>query len=935
MRFGILGALTVWRDGAEVPVLAPKLRALLTVLLLDADRVVPVGRLMAALWGDRPPTAAGPSLHNHVMRLRRLLGPDGARIRAVPGGYLIEVGDDNLDARLFERRCRAGRAAWEAGDWSAAATAFDEGLAVWRGTPLDDVPSDVHAPEVRRLTELHLQALESHADANLNLGRHRELIPQLRALIGEHPLVEAFHGQLIRALSAAGRQAEALAAFQELRRVLVDELGTEPGPALQTLHRRILTGDSMPEPGPAMAALVPAQLPSDIHDFTGRQTDAKEMRDRLSAGVEANSAVPVCTIVGPGGIGKTALAVHVAHRIADAFPDGQLYVNLRGADPGPVGPGEALDGFLRDLGMAEKDIPPGQEARAGRFRSLLAGRRVLVVLDNARDAAQVRPLLPGSPGCAVLVTSRARLPGLAATAQLDLTTLPVPEARALFGAIVGPDRVAAEPDATADVLASCAGLPLAIRIAGARLAVRPTWLVRTLADRLADQARRLDELTVEDLAVRASFEVSYANLTPTRPGDIDPARVFRLLGIVTLPDIGLAAAAALVGENANRLETTLELLVDTCLLESPAPGRYGLHDLVRLYAAERATQEETGATVAGAVTRWVEWTLAAGTAATQLINPHRRPIDVPSPDPRWPPPLFAALPEAIHWSDTERPSLVEATRLAAAHGRHDLAWRVPAIARPYYGRCSRWDVWFDTTRAGLASARVLDDIFGQSLLLNSLGALFGLTNRLTEAEQALTESVRLRRQLGDQRGVLSTLINLSNVYGRQGNDEQCRQTLSESVELARQIGVRNAEADALSNLGECLSRLGDHAGALARLDECLTIWRELADEDGVCVALLNIGEVYLASARPELALSYLDRALPLAQSTADRYAEASILRARGRALIALNRPDEGRAALTEAHRQWQTIAPGDAEEIRLLLDRLDRPANQETNPNIP
>jgi DNA-binding SARP family transcriptional activator len=917
MRFGILGPLTVWRDGAEVRVLAPKLRALLTVLLLDADHAVPVGRLMAALWGDRPPTAAGPSLHNHVMRLRRLLGPDGARIRAVPGGYLIEVGDDDLDARVFERRCRAGRTAWEAGDWPAAAAALGEALALWRGRPLDGVLDDVHTPEVRRLTELHLQALEWHADANLNLGRHRELIPQLRVLIGEHPLVEAFHGQLIRALYAAGRQAEALAAFQELRQVLVAELGTEPGPALQALHRRILTGESMPGPAATMAALVPApaQLPSDLHDFTGRETEVKEVCDRLVAGVEANFAVPVCTIVGPAGIGKTSLAVHVAHRVADAFPDGQLYINLRGADPLPVRPGEALDGFLRDLGVAEKDIPPGEQARAGRFRSLLAGRRVLVVLDNARDAAQVRPLMPGSPDCAVLVTSRARMPGLAATAQLDLTTLPEPEARALFGVIAGPDRVAAEPDATADVLASCAGLPLAIRIAGARLAVRPSWQVRTLADRLADQARRLDELTVEDLAVRSSFEVSYANLTSARPGGIDAAHVFRLLGIVTLPDIGLAAAAALVGEDPDRLETVLELLVDACLLDSPAPGRYGLHDLVRLYAAERAAQEETEASVAGAVARWVEWILAAGTAATRLLNPHRRHVDVPPPDPRWPPPHLTAVPEAIHWYDAERPSLVEATRLAAAHGRHDLAWRVPAVAQTYYARRSRWDVWLDTTQAGLASARAVDHLPGQSLLLNSLGTLFALTDRLAEAEQALTESLRLRRNLGDERGVLSTLINLANVYGRRGDDERCRQTLGTSVELARRLGARRAEADALSNLGECLNRLGDHAGALARLQECLAISRELADEDGVSISLLNIGEVYLASARPDVALAYLDDALPLARSTGDRYAEASILLSRGQALIALNRPDEARLALTEARRQWQAIYPGDADRM--------------------
>ena len=556
-EFCLLGPLVVRCGGVVVRVQPGKQRVVLAALLLDAGRVVPVDEIAEALWGTAPPPSARVTVRNYVKRLRHALGDVGqARISTRPGGYLISVEAGELDVTRFEALLAAAQAAARGGSWDRAAGQARAALALWRGEPLQDVESGVLATrETPRLSEMRLQALEVRIVADLHLGHHSEVIAELRQLISTQPLREQFHGQLMLALYQCGRQAEALAAYQHVRRVLVEELGIEPGTWLRELHQQVLTADPALTAGPVAAvgesvtaadpAAEPAQLPADTADFTGRDEQVKLVCDLLATapGEGRPGAVVISAVAGMGGIGKTALAVHAAHRLRDRFPEGQLFVSLQGASS-PLRPADVLARLLRDLGVPAGAIPADEAERAARYRTLIASRRMLIVLDDARDAAQVRPLLPGTAGCAVIVTSRSTLPSLPGATLLDLEVLDPDEAHALFSAIIGPTRAAAEPDATASVLASCAGLPLAVRIAASRLASRPGWSIAHLAARLADERGRLAELAAGDLAVRASFAVSYDAL---RPG---PARVFRLLGLASAAVLSLPAIAALAGQPA-------------------------------------------------------------------------------------------------------------------------------------------------------------------------------------------------------------------------------------------------------------------------------------------------------------------------------------------------------------------------------------------------
>jgi DNA-binding SARP family transcriptional activator len=604
-RFGLLGTVVV-RDGDVLsPVNPPMARTLLAALLVSANRIVPAERLVDVMWNDSPPASAIASLHNHVARLRSRLAGTGAVIRTVAPGYLLNVAPDDLDVEAFTGHVDRAARASATGEWAAAEASLTAALALWRGDPLADVTSQVlRTSEMPRLHQLLLDAQEARVDAYLHLRRYPEAIAQLHSLTAAHPLRERFHEQLMIACSRAGRVADALAAYQRARQVLRDELGIEPGPSLQELHHQVLTGDpavsSVPPrvtvplqasvvntPGPARGPAGPVQLPADTADFTGRDAQVASLCDELAREPDdaRPGAVTIAVVTGMGGVGKTTLAIHAAHRLRSRFPDGQLFANLDGGGITPRRPAEVLARFLRDLGVPDGAIPDGLEERAARYRSLLAGRRVLVMLDDARDATQVRPLLPGSATSAVIVTSRHTLVDLSRSRLLRLDVLDDRESLELFNSIVGEERVAAEQAATAGVLGSCAGLPLAVRIAASRLASRPRWSLAHLATRLADEQTLLSELTAGDLGIRASLAVSYEALREARP---QSARVFRLLGLASTADISLPAVAALAGQPQAEAAQALEDLVDSHLLDCPAPERFRMHDLVRSYAAELA-----------------------------------------------------------------------------------------------------------------------------------------------------------------------------------------------------------------------------------------------------------------------------------------------------------------------------------------------------------
>jgi DNA-binding SARP family transcriptional activator len=555
VRFRILGPLEVWTGQDWSGIGAPKWRALLAALLLNPGQVVSTDRLAAELWGDDPPDRATNLVSVYVLRLRRALGdPEGRVLTTRAPGYQLLLDPGDLDAEYFETLAAQGRAALAGGDPDRAAEKLTEALELWRGGALADVPpSTLVTAEADRLEESRLSALELRIEADLGCGRHAQLVPDLRRLLSDQPLREGLWVLLIRALDGAGRHAEALAAYGQAREVISEELGVDPGPELQRLHQAMLTADAAPPPVAATAAQhagppaesthrragpgsssrrTPAQLPADVADFTGRAAPLERLYG-LVAGTrqQHNGAVAVAVVAGTPGLGKTTLAIHAAHRLRPDFPDGQLYASLRGGSEHPVPPEDVLARFLRDLGVDGGRVPVDTEERAAMYRTRLAERQMLIVLDDAREAAQVRPLLPGTGSCAVIVSSRHRLSDLAGSRLIDLDVLDGNEAADLFTRIIGADRAEAEPEPVRDVLGVCAGLPLAIRIAGARLAARRGWTIRTLADRLADQRRRMDELTVGDLAMRACFQVSFDALPPVNLNGAAPARAFRLLGV--------------------------------------------------------------------------------------------------------------------------------------------------------------------------------------------------------------------------------------------------------------------------------------------------------------------------------------------------------------------------------------------------------------------
>ncbi|HVQ91156.1 MAG TPA: AfsR/SARP family transcriptional regulator, partial [Mycobacteriales bacterium] len=664
MRFRVLGPLRVWDGAGWSPVRAAQQRVVLAVLLAEAGRPVTKDRLVDEIWGDRPPPSAVGIVQDYVRQLRRLVGGGtrGPLVTRGPG-YELGLADDELDAAAFDRLAAAGRRELAAGRLADGARQLADGLALWQGPALADVPaSPTVATHAARLDRSRLAAAEERLGAQLDLGRHSEVLGELDRLIGEHPLQERLRAQLMLALYRCGRRSEALTAYRGAREVLVAELGLEPGRELRELQRAILADDprltaptpfadlarpaqpaqparpAQPDrqPGPAEAGAgrgTPAQLPAAVAAFTGRDRHLRELDGLLATGAAARPPVLVIsTIAGAAGVGKTALAVHWARRVAGAFPDGQLHVNLRGHAAGPpVRPLEALAGFLHALGVPPADVPSEVEQAAALYRSVLAGKRVLVVLDNARHPDQVRPLLPSEPGCLVIVTSRDQLGGLVArdgAVRLALDVLTPAEARLLLARLLGADRVAAEPLAAAELAELCGRLPLALRIAAANLGAAPRTTIARYTSQLA-AGDRLAALEVDgdpQASVRAAFELSYRDL----PGAAQ--RLFRLLGLVPGPDLTPPAAAALAAVPVEQAARLLDRLAAAHLVEHRVPGRYGCHDLLRRYAAERAGSDDPAADRQAALGRLVDFYLHSVAAAAERLYPHllRPPLDRPA-----------------------------------------------------------------------------------------------------------------------------------------------------------------------------------------------------------------------------------------------------------------------------------------------------------------
>ncbi|MFH9041806.1 AfsR/SARP family transcriptional regulator [Streptomyces sp. NPDC017966] len=958
LRFGVLGPVRAWRDDEPVATGSPQQRALLAALLLREGRTATAAELIDALWGEEPPSQALAAVRTYASRLRKVLDP-GVLV-SESGGYAVRgLGEGALDLAAAQELAAEAEKARNTGDLCHAREVLNRALSLWDGETLAGVPGPYAEAQRVRLEEWRLQLLESRLDMDLEQGCHAEAVSELTALTAAHPLRERLRELLMLALYRSGRQAEALAVYADTRRLLADELGVDPRPGLQDLQQRILQADpGLAEPSAPMAEPVavpvrPAQLPATVPDFTGRASFVRELSEVLAAASgDEGRVMAVSALAGIGGVGKTTLAVHVAHAARPSFPDGQLYVDLQGAGSRSAEPETVLGSFLRALGTADSAIPDSLEERAALYRSVLDGRKVLVLLDNARDAAQIRPLLPGTAGCAALVTSRVRMVDLAGAHLIDLDVMSPEEALALFTKIVGEERVASEREAALDVVAACGFLPLAIRIAASRLAARRTWTVSVLAAKLADERRRLDELQAGDLAVKATFELGYGQLEPAQ------ARAFRLLGLADGPDISLAAAAAVLDLPAEDTEDLLESLVDTSLLESAAPGRYRFHDLVRLYARACAERDEQppGEREA-AMSRLLDFYLATAVGVYATERPGDRLVDGLEPT-EYPGLTFTDGSAALDWLYTEASPLLTAVRQAAGTDRLrrgvDLLWAAKdltesgANSHQYEmtarAMCEATHAAGDARAAGRARTVLTDvllvsgriqqaeeearlameladsvrDAAAVSWVANNRGLICLHQHRYSAGKVLFDQAIEGFRATGNRAGEASALSNLSRAQLGMGN-------IAEAVEIARhglavylEMGRTMRLANGHFAVGVALAKAGRHSEALGQFSEAVSIFADHRQRLWEGATNFRIAEVHLASERPSHAAQHAEQALALGCIGGDRM-RGNVLTLLGRALSALGQADRANACWREAVSLLEQNSAPEAGEVRALL----------------
>jgi DNA-binding SARP family transcriptional activator/tetratricopeptide (TPR) repeat protein len=930
-EFLVLGPIEARINGRLVDVGHPRQRCVLAILLVEANRAVPAHRLIERVWGDDPPPSARNVLSGYLTRLRSafadaLPNGDGPMLVRASGSYAISVDETAVDMHRFRRLVADARAGFGASD--RARRGLDQALSLWRGSPFAGVSSQWLDTVRDGLENERVAALIDRNELALELGQHAELLQDLYDQSVAWPMNEILARQLMIALYRSGRPADALIQFEQIRRRLAEELGADPGPELRRAHEQVLRHD------PVLAAhnphrlrlrrLPPAQLPHAVSDFTGRSGELdvlQQFADQTRSSAGRHSAMVISAIDGTAGVGKTALAVHFAHRVAHKFPDGQLYVNLLGFDrhDPPAPPGEVLSRFLRGLGVDPRQVPVDLESRAGMYRSLLSGRRMLVLLDNAATADQVRPLLPGSNACLVLVTSRSRLNGLVAGDGARLLTLNVftpPEALALLARTVGSDRVAREQEAATEIVRLCGRLPLALRICAELLVSRPQLTFAVLARRLAAENDRLDVLATgeEGSAVRAVLSWSYRNLEP------DTASVFRLLGVHPGTETCIAAVSALADMEPATARRHLSVLLSANMLEEIAADRYRLHDLLRIYAAERSAETDSAGIRDAAVRRVLDWYLHTADAAGVMLDPNRPRIRLASPIPGSRPLIFASQEEALQWCEEERPNLVAATRLAATTGDHVTAWQLPAALIDYFYLRKPWSDWITTHEIGLASARRSGDALGEAGMLTSLGLAYYDVHRFADAIDCLERVLPTWRAIGFTAAEALTLDPLGAAYRDIGRPDQAVVRLDQALGLWRQLGDRWGEGVTLHNLGDTYRSLGRFDQAITYLREALTTRREIRDGRGIAWTLHDLGVACFDLGRFDDALGYLHEALAMRREVGDRQGEARTLRRLGSVYHALSRGEAAHTCRREALAIFEELGDPRASAVLAELD---------------
>ncbi|MGI5188254.1 AfsR/SARP family transcriptional regulator [Promicromonospora sp. CA-289599] len=946
MRFQLLGHVSARSEHGPVPLGTARQRAVLAALLIEPGVPVSADQLVERVWGTTAPRSARPTLHSYISRLRSVLDDLGGPVPTRrSGGYVLDVDPDAVDLHQFRALVTQARCA---GD-DTAEPLWQDAMALWRGTPFADLDSDwLHSLAVTLAAERQAARLDHH-DLLLRRGEHTRLLPEVAAAAEAHPLDERLAGQLMVALYRCGRQSDALAHFRLVQERLADELGSDPGSALCDVHQRILRHDpelavpvsvsvAAPDtgsnadsaagstsadtpPSAARPAHRPAQLPLDVAEFAGRDGDLRRLDELLPdvADDPATRAVVITAIRGTAGVGKTALAVHWAHQVADRFPDGQLYVNLRGYDPEqPMRPTDALARFLVALGVGERDIPLDGDERAARYRSELAGRRMLIVLDNAATVAQVRPLLPGSGSSTVVVTSRDSLSGLVAVHgahQVDLDLLPAAEAVDLLRRLIGP-RVVAEPEAAATLAEQCARLPLALRVAAMRATSQLDLPLAKVVAELADRQDRLELLDAGGdpyAAVRAVLSWSIQHLPE------QGARTFRRLGLHPGPDLDQYAAAALTGLAPNAARRVLETLVSAHLLHRTGPGWYGMHDLLRAYATHLAAVEDTDDERQEAEERLLGYYLAAVVAAMNTLYPgealHRSDVTAPGvliPD--------LTRPDSAHgWLEAQRFCVVAIAEHAADHQRSGYVAGLARILHRYLGDNDLTHLITINGHA-LRAAERRGDRLDQAYALRGLGIGYTRVSRYETATDHLERALALFRQTGDLVGEALALSGRGIIKSRLGRYDDALDDHREAIALARQAGSRFSEASAMTNLGLVEERMGNYARAAEIEQQAHAILRDIGARNSEAIVLNNLANAELELKRYPQAIDHVQQSLAIIEELGSPMNRAHTLDTLGVLHLRMGEPGPARECFEQALAHYRQV--GDQGELAWPVNGL-------------
>jgi DNA-binding SARP family transcriptional activator/tetratricopeptide (TPR) repeat protein len=959
LRVGVLGPVTAWRDEREVTAGQPRQLAVLGVLAMRANRVVSRGELVDAVWGEQPPASAEGGIYTYIAGLRRVLEPDRPlrapdRSRRAPasdlvtagGGYMLRLPPGSLDADCFEQLLGQVRALRGRGDLAGAARAVDEALALWRGPAFAGVPGPFAEAERQRLGELRTAAVEERADLLLAQGRPAEAVAELTVLAAEYPLRERARGLLMVGLYRCGRQAEALQVFHDVRDRLADELGIDPGVELTHIHQQVLATDpelggppEAPQAAPATAgtapppreappeALPPAQVPPEAAGFAGRATELVWLHGMLPSNdgdcPEGRDGEPAVAIVaGTAGVGKTTLAIRFARQVASHFPDGQLYVNLRGFDPSgaPADPETALRGFFEALGVPARRVPASLEQQTALFRSLLDGKRMLLLLDNARSTEQVRPLLPGSPGCMVLITSRSQLTGLVAAEgarPLPLDLLSPAEAMEFLTRRMGADRIAAEPAAAAELIDQSARLPLALSVTCARAVTRPGVALADLAGELRDARGRLDALETDDVTtdLRAVFSWSYHRLSP------QAARMFRLLGLHPGPDISTAAAVSLAGTTLTAARAALAELIGASLLVEDRAGRFGCHELLRAYAGERAAEDETPDQREKARIRLLDHYVRTARAGSARLYPGRSQLQ-PSPEkPHVTPEEFTTYEAVLEWFAAENRVLRAVHAMAFESGHDDFCWTLAWYWSPILLRSGQMPAVAALQRTSLACALRLRDPVALAHVHYELGHVSERLGDFEEGHAHLAQALSLFVMLGDEVNIAQTRHGLSALLNREGRYAEALEHAKEGLRLRRSFATPAMVAYSENAVGWLCAHLGQYAEALRHCEHALDLHRESGSRTGAADTLDSIAFVYEQLGDTGQALAHYGQALDIYRSIGDPEGES-------RGLIMLGDVQFAAGQRSAAERSWRQAAEvlarigGDTAQVHERLGKL-------------